>query len=380
VFALEDLPTRRQGYGIHNHCLIAVASQLDPATVPKLQKVRDMKTTVFLLAALYFPVQMQAQNGRIVFANNISTRVTNSLTGAAAAAGNSFRVDLYAAPDGTTNDSQFALVTFTNFFAPGLFNGGERTLPLPGNSYAMLQVRVWETTYGSSYEEAVAAPPINGRTALTGKSVILRAYLNAIPQPPYTLVQLGLNPIVLTSQPVPSFFIDNIVVSEGTNGTKQAVFTVTMNPPATNSATVDFSTVDGTALAGSDYITTNGTLTFAAGQTTNTVSVTLTPDMAAESDEEFFVQLSNGVGALIGQAMGRALITEVRVNGISVDVAVTFNTVFGHHYVVEKSDDFVNWSAVTGAENVTGTGGATSIYDRGAGCQAQRLYRARLLD
>ena len=338
------------------------------------------KLLLVALAALCVPGQMHGQNGRISFNNNSSTAVTNSLTGERAAAGTTFRVGLYAAPDGTTDETLFTLVTYTNFFAPGLFIGGERTLPFAGNSYVMLQVRVWETAYGNSYEEAVAAPALTGRTALTGKSVILRAYLTAIPQPPYTLVQLGLNPIVLASQPVPSFFINNIVVSEGTNGTKQAVFTVTMAPPATNSATVNFSTMDGTALAGSDYVATNGTLSFAAGQTTNTVSVTLTPDMPAESDEEFFVQLSNGVGALIGQGMGRALITEVRVNGISVDVAVTFNTVLGHHYVVEKSDDFVNWSPVTGAENVTGTGGATSIYDRGAGCLPQRLYRARLLD
>src|SRR5687767_4450492 len=256
---------------------------------------------LFLLAALCVHAQVMAQNGRITFNNSGTSLVSNALTGALVVAGDTFRVGLYAAPDGTSDESLFALATYTNFFAPGRFIGGERKIPfLQEGYYVMLQVRVWETAYGNSYEEALTASAMNGRPALAGKSVILRGLLTAPPQPPYSLTQLGLNPIVLTTQPVPSFFIDNIVVSEGTNGTKQAVFTVTMAPPATNSATVNFSTLDGTALAGSDYVATNGTLTFAAGQTSNTVSVTLTPDVPAESDEEFFVQLSNGVGALIG--------------------------------------------------------------------------------
>jgi len=334
-----------------------------------------------LLAALCVPAQVNGQGGQIIFQNNAATAVTNSLTGARAAAGNVFRVDLYAAPDGTTDEAAFTLVAYTNFVSPGIFLGGPRTIPFGQvGAYVMLQVRVWETAYGNSYEEAVAAPATNGRTALAGKSIVLRGYLTGATQPPYSLVGLGLNPIVLRSQPVPSFSIDNIVVSEGTNGTKQAVFTVTLFPPAATSATVDFQTVDGTALGGSDYVATNGTVAFAAGETTKAISVTLTPDIAAEPDEDFFVQLTNGTGAFAVPTPGRCLITEVRVSGISVDVAITFNTVSGHNYAVEKSDDLVNWSAVTGAETVAGTGGATIIYDRAAGCQAQRLYRARLLD
>src|SRR5206468_9581641 len=116
------------------------------------------------------------------------------------------------------------------------------------------------------------------------------------------------------------FSINNIVVAEGTNGTVQAVFTVSLQPAAASTATVNFVTLDGTALAGSDYIATNGTLTFAAGETSKALSVTLTPDPVPEPDEDFFVRLTNGVNAYVSPSLRRAVITEVRVTGISVDV------------------------------------------------------------
>src|SRR5687767_9721810 len=161
---------------------------------------------LFLLAALCVHAQVMAQNGRITFNNSGTSLVSNALTGALVVAGDTFRVGLYAAPDGTSDESLFALATYTNFFAPGRFIGGERKIPfLQEGYYVMLQVRVWETAYGNSYEEALTASAMNGRPALAGKSVILRGLLTAPPQPPYSLTQLGLNPIVLTTQPVPSF-------------------------------------------------------------------------------------------------------------------------------------------------------------------------------
>ena len=71
----------------------------------------------------------------------------------------------------------------------------------------------------------------------------------------------------------------------------------------TNAAvTVDCATANGTATAGSDYSTTNGTLTFAAGQTNQTLTVPILNDGLVESTETFTVTLSNptGEGAVLG--------------------------------------------------------------------------------
>ena len=70
--------------------------------------------------------------------------------------------------------------------------------------------------------------------------------------------------------------------------------------------TVDYATADGTATAGQDYTATSGTLTFAAGETTKTVSVALLDDAHDEGEETFTLRLSNAQGARIadGEATG----------------------------------------------------------------------------
>jgi len=107
--------------------------------------------------------------------------------------------------------------------------------------------------------------------------------------------------------PTPNFFIDDVSISEGDSGTKTANFTVTLNPAAGQQTTVQFATANGTATAGSDYQSTNGTLTFAPGETSKPVSVTINGDTLVEPDETFFVNLSNpSAGTNLGdpQAMG----------------------------------------------------------------------------
>ena len=57
--------------------------------------------------------------------------------------------------------------------------------------------------------------------------------------------------------------------------------------------TVDFATVDGTAVAGTDYGAVGGALTFAAGETVQFVTVTTTSDTLFEGTETFSLSLSN---------------------------------------------------------------------------------------
>ena len=57
--------------------------------------------------------------------------------------------------------------------------------------------------------------------------------------------------------------------------------------------TVKYATADGTATAGSDYNAASGTLTFAAGETSKTVTVAVRGDTLVEGAETFRVVLSN---------------------------------------------------------------------------------------
>ena len=68
--------------------------------------------------------------------------------------------------------------------------------------------------------------------------------------------------------------------------------------------TVNYQTLDGTALAGSDYTATAGTLTFAPGQTVQTVAVPITDDALAEPNEVLSLKLGGAVNATLGDNIG----------------------------------------------------------------------------
>lgn len=71
------------------------------------------------------------------------------------------------------------------------------------------------------------------------------------------------------------------------------IFTVTRSGNTAIAASASYATVNGTAIAGSDYVATSGVVAFAAGQTTATISVATTDDAVFESTEAMTVVLSN---------------------------------------------------------------------------------------
>lgn len=84
-------------------------------------------------------------------------------------------------------------------------------------------------------------------------------------------------------------------------------FVVTRTGATSTPISVNYATSNGTALSGSDYVATSGTLTFAAGETSKTVSVVTIADGIAESSETLLLTLSSPTGGAtisIGQATG----------------------------------------------------------------------------
>ena len=95
----------------------------------------------------------------------------------------------------------------------------------------------------------------------------------------------------------------SIAGGSGTEGDDDDIdFTVTLDEAATDTVTVDYATSDGTADAGDDYTAKSGTLSFSAGTTSKTISVSIEDDIENESDETFTVTLSNASGADLGTA------------------------------------------------------------------------------
>ncbi|MEM8816313.1 MAG: Calx-beta domain-containing protein [Pseudomonadota bacterium] len=90
-------------------------------------------------------------------------------------------------------------------------------------------------------------------------------------------------------------------IFEGDSGTRELQIAVTANPAPAATLTVDYESRDVTALAGSDYDAASGTLTFAAGETVQFITVPVYGDTFIEADEAFDVELSNltGSGSLV---------------------------------------------------------------------------------
>jgi hypothetical protein len=104
--------------------------------------------------------------------------------------------------------------------------------------------------------------------------------------------------------------ISDVSLREGESGTSNALFTVTLSKPYHLPVSVDFSTADGSALAGSDYTATNGSLTFAPGETTQTISVALNGDPTDEANENFFLNLTNSVNVTLTDVQAKATIVD----------------------------------------------------------------------
>ena len=145
-----------------------------------------------------------------------------------------------------------------------------------------------------------AATGATGGTAATGLS------LNGAGQEP---------PPVL-----PAISVGDASLVEGNSGTKQMVFTVSLSKAATGPVTANYATANGSATAGQDYVAKSGTLSFAAGETQKTISITVNGDTAIENNETLALNLSSPSGATIadGAAVGTILTDDAVVPRIAI--------------------------------------------------------------
>lgn len=107
---------------------------------------------------------------------------------------------------------------------------------------------------------------------------------------------------------VPTITINNQGIYEGSTGSANANFQVYLSGASTQTVTVNYVTLDGTATAGSDYSFVSGQLTFAPGQTTAYVSVPVYGDTVDEADELYYVSIYSPVNATLANSQGRGTI------------------------------------------------------------------------
>ena len=131
-----------------------------------------------------------------------------------------------------------------------------------------------------------------------------------------TIGVLSGNPAIPIDSNAPRLQIRDATVTEGNTGSVAATFSVTLSAASTGTITVAYATANGSAAAGGDYQAASGTLTFAPGETSKTVTVLINGDRLGESNETFFVNLSSPTNATIadGQGVGAIVDDEPRIS------------------------------------------------------------------
>lgn len=94
----------------------------------------------------------------------------------------------------------------------------------------------------------------------------------------------------------PEFEVTDVAVAEG----EAATLTVTRTGDVSGSATVAYSTEDGTALAGDDYTRTVDSLYFAPEEASQTLTISTLNDSRYEGSESFTIRISGPAGVGIG--------------------------------------------------------------------------------
>ncbi len=104
---------------------------------------------------------------------------------------------------------------------------------------------------------------------------------------------------------MPYLSVDPAVVAEGGGSLS---FVVRLDAAVLNEVRVNYATSNGTAVGNVDVQGQSGTLSFAPGETSKTVTVLLVNDTVAERTEAFWINLSAAVNATLSQASATGLI------------------------------------------------------------------------
>jgi uncharacterized repeat protein (TIGR01451 family) len=132
----------------------------------------------------------------------------------------------------------------------------------------------------------------------------------------------------------PKISVGDVRLTEPDSGSVQAIFPVTLSCPADHPVTVGFTTTDGTAIAGADYLAVGGTLTFQPGETSKSVSVAVLGENLGEADEVFYLDLAGPAGGAVRYSRGTGTIVSDEMGIFAEDVTMVEPSAAGGNVAV----------------------------------------------
>ena len=124
-----------------------------------------------------------------------------------------------------------------------------------------------------------------------------------------TIADAAATGTIVDDDPLPGLRADDASIAEGNTGTTPVSIPVKLLVPSGRSVSVAYATADGTATAGSDYVAASGTVTFAPGETTKAVVVSVNGDATLEPAETFTLSISGPTNATLADASATVTIT-----------------------------------------------------------------------
>ena len=97
----------------------------------------------------------------------------------------------------------------------------------------------------------------------------------------------------------PAIAASGFTATAGATGTTTANFVVDLSAASTSTVTVEYSTVNDTAVAGTDYQAAQGVLTFAPGVTEALVPITILASSATSGSKTLKLDLANPTNATV---------------------------------------------------------------------------------
>jgi hypothetical protein len=162
----------------------------------------------------------------------------------------------------------------------------------------------------------------------------------------------------------PKVSINDVSIAEGNSGTTDFTFTVSLAAASGQTVSVNYTTADNTAQAGSDYQAANAMLTFVPGETSKQITVAVNGDTQVESNETFVVNLYNLINCSVGKVTGVGTI----VNDDSNSSSATIQFSQGNYSVQEDLGAFT--ITVTRSGDTSGT--SSVDYQTGDGTATQK--------
>ncbi|MDM3843674.1 MAG: Calx-beta domain-containing protein, partial [Aphanizomenon gracile PMC638.10] len=162
----------------------------------------------------------------------------------------------------------------------------------------------------------------------------------------------------------------NQTVVEGNTSPQNVTYTATLSSASPQTVTVQYATVDNTAIAGSDYTTTNGTLTFAPGVTSQVINIPILNDDLNEADETFTLTLSSPSNANLGtNATVTTTITDTLTSAVTTTLPANIEnlTLTGTAAINGTGNAGNNILTGNSANNTLNGGAGNDTLDGGAG-------------